>query len=48
MRTITRDQFATAINNVYYDTLDNPTKGLNAISLCNLVTHIRTTYATIS
>jgi hypothetical protein len=46
--TITRDQFAAAINDVYYAALDNPTKGLNAISLHNLVTHIRTTYATIS
>jgi hypothetical protein len=46
--TITRNQFAAAINNVYYAALDNPTEGLNAISLRDLVTHIRTTYATIS
>jgi hypothetical protein len=36
-----------AINNVYYAALDNPTKGLNAVSLRNLATHIRRTYATI-
>jgi hypothetical protein len=46
--TITRNQFAVAINNVYYAELDDPTKGLNVISLCNLVTHIRSTYARIS
>ncbi len=44
---ITRDQFAAAINDVYYTALDNPTKGLNAITLSNLVVHIHTTYATI-
>jgi hypothetical protein len=31
--TITRDQFAAAINDVYYAALDDPTKGLNTISL---------------
>jgi hypothetical protein len=46
--TITRDQFAVAIDNVYYAALDDPTEGLNAISLRDLVTHIRITYATIS
>jgi hypothetical protein len=46
--TITRDQFTAAINDMYYAALDDPTKGLNAISLQDLVTHIRTTYALIS
>jgi hypothetical protein len=46
--TITRDQFAAAINNGYYVALDDPTEGLNAISLCDLITHVRTTYTTIS
>jgi hypothetical protein len=45
---IMRDQFAAAINDVYYTALDNPTEGLNAITLHDLVAHIRTTYATIS
>ncbi len=48
VRTITRDQFAAAISNVYYAELDDPTKGLIAISLCNLITHICSTYARIS
>jgi hypothetical protein len=48
VRTITRNQFVVAINDVYYAELDDPTKGLNAISLCDLVTHICSTYATIS
>ncbi len=46
--TIICGQFAAAINDVYYSELDDPTKVLNAISLCNLVTHICSTYATIS
>ena len=46
--TITHNQFAVAINNVYYSILDNPTKGLNAVDLCTLVMHILTTYAQIS
>jgi hypothetical protein len=46
--TITHNQVMAAINNVYYAELDDPTKGLNAISLHNLVTHICSTYATIS
>jgi hypothetical protein len=33
IRTITCNQFAAAINDVYYAILDDPTKGLNAISL---------------
>jgi hypothetical protein len=48
VRTITGNQFAAAINNVYYADLDDPTKGLNVISLSNLVTHIHSTYAMIS
>jgi hypothetical protein len=48
VHTITRDQFAVAIDNVYYVELDDPTKDLNAISLRDLVTHICSTYATIS
>jgi hypothetical protein len=46
--TITQDQFGAAINDVYYAELDDPTKGLNAISLCDLVTRICSTYAMIS
>jgi hypothetical protein len=45
---ITCNQFAAAIKDVYYAELDDPTKGLNTISLCDLVTHICSTYATIS
>jgi hypothetical protein len=48
VRTIARDQFAAAIDNVYYVALNDPTEGLNAITLRDLVNHIRTTYATIS
>jgi hypothetical protein len=46
--TITRNQFAAAINNVYYAILDKPTVGLNAIDLRTLVMHILNTYAQIS
>jgi hypothetical protein len=45
--TITGKQFTAAINDVYYAELNNTTEGLNTISLCNLVTHICSTYATI-
>jgi hypothetical protein len=45
---ITRDQFTAAINDVYCAALNDPTEGLNAITLHELVVHIRTTYATIS
>jgi hypothetical protein len=48
VRTITRDQFAVAINDVYYAALDDPTEGLNAISLQDIVTLICTTYRLIS
>jgi hypothetical protein len=46
--TITCDQFAVAIDNVYHADPDNPTKVLNAIHLCSLFMHILTTYAQIS
>ncbi len=46
--TITRNQFAAAINNIYYAVLDIPTKGLNAADLCTLVMKILNTYAQIS
>jgi hypothetical protein len=45
--TITCNQFTVAINDMYYAALDDPTERLNAISLWDLVAHIRTTYATI-
>jgi hypothetical protein len=45
---ITRNQFAATIDDVYYAGLDDPTEGLNAVSLRELVTHVRTTDATIS
>ncbi len=46
--TITHDQFAAAINNIYYTVLDNPTKCFNAINLHALLMHILITYAQIS
>ncbi len=48
VHTITRDQFPASIDDVYYAALDDPTEGLNAVTLRQLVTHIRTTYAQIS
>jgi len=45
---ITRDQFAAAIDDVYYAVLDNPTEGLNGVDLCTFVQHILTTCAQIS
>jgi hypothetical protein len=45
--TIIRDQFAMAIDNLYYTVLDNPTEGLNAVDLRTLVMHILNTYAQI-
>jgi hypothetical protein len=45
--TITHGQFAVAINDVYYAALNDPTEGLNAIPLQDLVAHIQTTYTTI-
>jgi hypothetical protein len=46
--TITCNQFVAAINNVYYATLDNPTKGLYAVNHRTLVMHIFNTYSQIS
>jgi hypothetical protein len=45
---ITRDQFAAAIDGVYYAVLDDPTEGLNGVDLFRLVQHILTTYTQIS
>ncbi len=46
--TITCNQFAVAIDDIYYAVLEDPTKGLNAVNLCTLVMHILNTYAQIS
>jgi hypothetical protein len=46
--TITRNQYMTAVNDVYYAVLEDPTKGLNTINLRTLVMHILNTYAQIS
>jgi hypothetical protein len=46
--TITHNQFAAMIVDVYHALLDNPTKGLNAIDLCTLIMHILNTNAQIS
>ena len=45
---IIRDQCASAINDIYYAVLDDPTEGLNGVDLRTLVQHILTTYAQIS
>ena len=45
---ITRDQFAAAIDDIYYAVLDNPTESLNSIDLHTLVLHIQQTYTQIS
>jgi hypothetical protein len=45
---ITRDQFAAAIDDVYYAVLNDPTEGLNGFDLRTLVQHILTTYTQIS
>ena len=45
---ITRDQFAAAMDDVYYAVLDDPTEGLNNVNLCTLVLHIQQTYTQIS
>jgi hypothetical protein len=47
VHTITHDQFAAFINDVYYTTLNDPTEGLNTVILQQLVSHIHTTYAQI-
>jgi hypothetical protein len=46
--TIIHNQFAAAIDDIYYAVFDDPTKGLNAVNLCTLVTHILNIYAQIS
>jgi hypothetical protein len=48
VHTITWDQFVASNNNIYYAALDDPTEGLNAVTLWQLFTHIHTTYAQIS
>jgi hypothetical protein len=45
---ITQNQFAAAIDNVYYAVLNNPTKGLNGVEICTLTQHIQQRYAQIS
>jgi hypothetical protein len=45
---ITCNQFAAAIDDVYYAVLVNPTAGLNGVDLRTLVQHILTTFAQIS
>jgi hypothetical protein len=45
---ITHDQFAAAINNLYYAVLNDPIKGLNSINLRMLITHIVMMYTQIS
>jgi hypothetical protein len=45
---ITHDQFAAAIDDVFYAVLNNPIKGLNGIDQRMLVHHIATTYVQIS
>jgi hypothetical protein len=42
--TVTHDQYAAAIDDVYYAVLDDPTKGCNDINLCTLIMHILNTY----
>jgi hypothetical protein len=48
IHTITRDQFAAFIDDIYYATLDDLTEGLNTVTLQQLVTHTHTTYTQIS
>jgi hypothetical protein len=48
VHTITWDEFAASIDDVYCAALNDPTEGLNAGTLQELVTHIRTTYTQIS
>ncbi len=48
VHTITWDQFSASIDDIYYAALDDPTEGLNAVTLRQLVIHICTTYAQIS
>jgi hypothetical protein len=46
--TITRDQLAATIDDVYYTILDDLTEELNGVDLRTLVQHILTTYAQIN
>jgi hypothetical protein len=48
IRAITCNQFAAAIDDIFYAVLDNPIKGLNGIDHRTLVQHIPTTYVQIS
>jgi hypothetical protein len=48
VRAITRNQFAAAINNVFYTVLNDPIMGLHGVNLRTLVHHIVTTYVQIS
>jgi hypothetical protein len=48
VHTITQDQFTASFDDVYYAALDDPTEGLNAVTLRQLITHICTTYSQIS
>jgi hypothetical protein len=48
VHSITQEQFAASIDDVYYAALDDPIEGLNAVTLQKLVTHIHTTSAQIS
>jgi hypothetical protein len=40
IHTLTRNQFAAFVNDVYHAALDDPTEGLNTVTLKQLVTHI--------
>jgi hypothetical protein len=48
VHTITGGQLAASIDDNYCAALDDPTEGLNTVTLHQLITHIRTTYAQIS
>jgi hypothetical protein len=48
VRAITCNQFAAAIDNIFYAVLDNLIEGLNVVNLRMLVHHIATTYAQLS
>ncbi len=48
IHTITHDQFAASIDDIYYAALDDLTEDLNAVTLQQLITHIHTTYTQIS
>jgi hypothetical protein len=48
VRTVTHDQFATTIDDLFYAILDNLIEGLNGVNLHTLVNHIATTYSPLS